>query len=309
MYISFRLRGYLFALLAAISLSNVYIFSKAALNEVNLSQFGFYWFGFGLIWNVLYFLKVGNVRKIRILEQKSKMALIMIGILEVGATLLFFISINMIENPAIVAFIANMTPMFVTALGILILRERFNMIEVVGMVLILGGTFIISYSHNSGFSDFMIHGTEYILLSGLMYAVATIIAKSNIKNIDPSILSLNRVIYLFGFSFLSLLIQNESIVIPRTAFINILIGSVLGPFLTAVLTYTSLRYIEASKATIVRSSRNVFVLLGAYLLFDVFPKEYQLIGAVVSITGVILISLGKGKYSKKDGTQSNLSVY
>jgi len=295
MYINSRLKGYLFAFLAALALSNVYIFSKAALNELHLAQFGFYWFGLGLLWNLMYTLRAGKIRKIKLLNRRSKIALISIGILEVGATLLFFISINIIENPAIVAFIANMTPFFVTVLGMLILHERFNMIEVLGLILTLGGTFVISYQSNSGFSDFLMYGSEYILISGLLYAVATIIAKSNIKSIDPSILSLNRVVYLFGFSVLSLIFQQESLYISRSAFFNIFLGSLLGPFLTAVASYTALKYIEASKATLVRSTRNVFVLVGAYLFFDVFPDGYQLIGAVISITGVVMISLGKYK--------------
>ncbi len=126
-----------------------------------------------------------------------------------------------------------------------------------------------------------------------MYAIATIIAKSNIKNIDPSILSLNRVVYLFGFSLLGLLFRQESLSISGSAFLYIFLGSILGPFLTAVASYTALRYIEASKATIVRSSRNVFVLVAAYLFFDTFPEGYQLIGAAISITGVIMLSIGK----------------
>lgn len=295
MYINPRLKGYLFAFLAALALSNVYIFSKAALNELHLAQFGFYWFGLGLLWNLMYTLRAGKIRKIKLLNRRSKIALISIGILEVAATLLFFISINIIENPAIVAFIANMTPFFVTVLGILILHERFNMIEVLGLILTLGGTFVISYQSNSGFSDFLMYGSEYILISGLLYAVATIIAKSNIKSIDPSILSLNRVVYLFGFSVLSLIFQQESLYISRSAFFNIFLGSLLGPFLTAVASYTALKYIEASKATLVRSTRNVFVLVGAYLFFDVFPDGYQLIGAVISITGIVMISFGKYK--------------
>jgi len=298
MSINPRFKGYILALIAALALSNVYIFSKAALNEVALPQFGFYWFGLGLLWNFFYTLRAGKINRIRLLNRRSRVVLIIIGLLEVAATLLFFIAIITIENPAIVAFIANMTPFFVAVLGILILRERFNTIEIVGMIFTFAGTVVISYKFDTSFSELLIPGTEYILISGFLYAIATIIAKSNIKNIDPSILSLNRVVYLFAFSLLSLIFQNESLAIPTTAFLKILIGSILGPFLTAVASYTALRYIEASKATLVRSSRNVFVLIGAYMYFSVFPNEYQLIGAAISVCGVIMITLGKTKISR-----------
>ncbi len=47
-------KGYLFALVATLAFSNVYIFSKAALNEVHLAQFGLYWFAMGSVLSLLY---------------------------------------------------------------------------------------------------------------------------------------------------------------------------------------------------------------------------------------------------------------
>ncbi len=49
-----ELRGYLYAFLSVLAISNVYIFSKAVLNEINIFQFGVLWFGFGLIWILIY---------------------------------------------------------------------------------------------------------------------------------------------------------------------------------------------------------------------------------------------------------------
>ena len=49
-----KLRGYILTLIATIAMSNVFIFSKAALKEVELIQFGFYWFGFAILWNLIY---------------------------------------------------------------------------------------------------------------------------------------------------------------------------------------------------------------------------------------------------------------
>ena len=44
-------KGYLFVVVSVLAMANVYIFSKASLNLVNLSQFGVYWFGFAIIYN------------------------------------------------------------------------------------------------------------------------------------------------------------------------------------------------------------------------------------------------------------------
>ncbi len=126
-----KLRGYILALFATIAMSNVYIFSKAALKEVELIQFGFYWFGFAIIWNMVYAIPKKKYSNLSKLKSKDLSFLIVIGLLELAGTTLFFMAINIVENPAIVSFLANMTPIFVTIFGILLLKERFNKIELV----------------------------------------------------------------------------------------------------------------------------------------------------------------------------------
>ncbi len=41
---SYKIKGYIFAIIGTLAFSNEYIFSKAALNEVPLAVFGVYWF-------------------------------------------------------------------------------------------------------------------------------------------------------------------------------------------------------------------------------------------------------------------------
>ena len=56
-----QFKGYLFAILATVSFSNVYIFSKAALNEVHLIQFGFYWFLIAMLLNGAWAARNGQI--------------------------------------------------------------------------------------------------------------------------------------------------------------------------------------------------------------------------------------------------------
>ena len=44
MTLSPEIKGYTFALMATVADSTVYIFRKAALDQVSLTQFGVYWF-------------------------------------------------------------------------------------------------------------------------------------------------------------------------------------------------------------------------------------------------------------------------
>lgn len=290
-------KGIILAVSAALAVSNVYIFSKAALQEVHMAQFGVYWFGLGIIWNLIFILAFKKQRKINQLNKKSWMALGLIALLEMVGTIFFFLAINTVENPAIVSFLANINPFIITALGFFFLKERFNKIEGVGMAITLLGAFVISFK-GSEMGQLFINGTQYVVLSGIVYAFSNLVAKKNIKNLDPSFLAMSRILLLFLASLGALIYFNLSLELPKSALINISIGSVLGPFLTATLGYLSLKYIEISKAAMVRSVRSLFVLVGSFLLFGNIPGSVQLIGGAFTILGVILISLGKVRLNK-----------
>lgn len=290
-------KGIIISIAAALATSNVFIFSKAALQEIHLAQFGVYWFGLGVLWNVIFIIALKKFRKFKTLSRRSWFTLLVIAALEMIATTFFFLAINTVDNPTIVSFLTNINPLFIIILGFLILRERFNLIEGFGMLVTLLGAFVISYKGGE-LKNIFIDGTQYVVASGFVYAFAAVVAKKNIKKIDPSFLALSRIIFLFLFGLAGLFYFRLDFEIPRSALINVSIGSVLGPFLSAWLGYLSLKYIEVSKVAMVRTIRSLFVLIGSYLFFGNIPASLQLVGGAVTILGVILITFGKIKFKK-----------
>jgi drug/metabolite transporter (DMT)-like permease len=273
--------------------SNVFLFSKAALNEVSLYQFGVYWFGFAILWNLLYSIPGKRYKTIRKLSPKVYRALFFIGILELVGTVLFFMAINKLENPAIVSFLVNMTPVFITLFGIIFLKERFNFVETMGFILAVSGAFILSYNKGKSLTEVFMDGTGYVIISSLVLSVAFILSKKFIKDVDPGIFSMNRVLYLFTFAAILLMINHVSLIISWKAFYNIVLGSLLGPFLAAITNYSAIKYIEASRASIISSTKGLFVLFGAYIYFGIFPHPLQVTGGLITILGVIFIITGK----------------
>ena len=293
-------KGYIWTFVGILAVSNVYIFSKAALNLVDIIQFGFYWFGFGLIWNIIFLNKRISLPKIKEAIRGNFKLYMLIGLLEIVATTSFFYAIMTIENPSVTSFLGNLSPLFVTILGILILKERFNYIEVLGVILTLTGAFVISYKGNASLNSIFLNGTQFVLLSTSIFSINTIIVKKNIKELTPSLLSLNRGVFIFIFTVILMFLTKQSFHIPQKALFSITIGSLLGPFLTVIAGYNALQYIEASKRSILSSSKSLFVLLGAYLYFGKFPMQYQVIGGIFTVFGVLLISFGKIILKKKD---------
>jgi len=293
--ISNSLKGFLLALVSVIAVSNVYIFSKIALNEVSLSQFGVYWFAFGLLWVLLYAWYQKSFRLFKDLSRRCYWVLLFLGVIEVIGTYFFFKAIYTIPNPTIVSFIGNIAPAFIITLSFILLKERFNSLEFWGILLAILGAFVISYKGDDGIDKMFIEGAQYILYSSILNAVSAVIIKKKIKKIHPIILTINRSMFLLLFSIGALVIIQESLTIPFNALKNIFIGSLLGPFLTVIAGYLALQYIPLSRKAIIASTKGLFVMMGSYFYFGEFPDAIALIGGLVTVIGVLLIAFGKRK--------------
>lgn len=295
-------KGITLAFLATLGMANVYVFSKAALLEVNYYQFQFYWFGFAMVWILPFLTITGMIKKIPKLSKASKVTLTIIGFLELGAASLLFLSIHLADNPTTISFLSNLTPIFVTILGIRFLGERFNSVEFIGIILTIAGVILITYTRDTSIAEFFGKGSGWILVSSVFSSISIVTAKSRIKDIHPGILTLNRVLFIFLFALGAMLIRQESFVISWTATKNMAIGSLLGPFLTGFAQYSALRYIEASRTMIIQATRSLFVLVGSMLYLSILPESLQLIGGLVTIAGVVVMTWGKMRYKKKAGT-------
>ncbi len=288
-----ELKGYAYILLATIAGSTVYIFSKAALNQVSLAQFGVYWFGMAIVWNSLWTLRSAEHRKFHEITRKSFRVLVLLGLVEMVATGTFYGAISVAANPAIPSFLRNMEYIFVTLLGAILLSERFKGLEIAAVMLTFTGAFVISYHKGGSLSSYLTGSSGLMLICTSFYAIRTILVKKFIKTITPTTLAINRAIFLLLLAIVLLSINGQSLKIPANAFFNILIGSFMGPFLTSISQYTALKYIEASRAAIIQSTTSLFVVLGVFLYFGKLPLAYQIAGGFLTVGGVVVLMVGR----------------
>ena len=286
------LKGYLFAALATLAFSNVYIFSKAALNEVHLSQFGLYWCALGVVFSLLFALKGNKIRQITALNKKQIRILLVLGALEILTTSTFFISINIIPDPAVTSFLGNMFPVMVALGGIIILKERLGWIEIAGGLLAIAGTFMISYTGGTSLKTLFIAGTGVVFVNALLATTATLIVKVYVKEMSPELFNLNRYIWLFLFAFIMFIVYKQPLIISARALSNVSVGAFL-EFIAILTVYYSYHYIEASRSAIVQSLKGIFVLFGAYLVFKTFPATHQFIGGMTTVLGVLIMTLAR----------------
>ena len=105
---------------------------------------------------------------------------------------------------------------------------------------------------------------------------------------------------LFVVALFAMLIRQESFSISGRATMNMVIGSGLGPFLTGLAQYSSLRYIEASRTMIIQSTRSLLVLVGSMIYLSILPELLQLIGGIITIIGVIVMTWGKMRQNRQE---------
>ena len=288
-----RFKGYFFAILATISYSNVYIFSKAAMNEIHIIQFGFFWYAFGALLNTVWSAYRGNLGTIPKLKWPQVKILILLGILEILTNSTFFLSIHIIPDPSVTSFLGNLYPVFLTLGAVVLLKERFTFIESTGVFLAFAGAFIISYNGGSNLSDMFIPGTMIVLVNAVLAASTSLVVKVNVRRLSPELITLNHNLWLLVYATILMFATGKSFEVPTSSLVNMAIGSFLGPFMGILTIYYSFQYIEASRSSIVQSLKGIVVLIGAWLYFQTLPLPHQLWGGLLTVAGVLVMTLAQ----------------
>jgi drug/metabolite transporter (DMT)-like permease len=292
-------KGYVFALVGTIAFSSLYVFSKAGLNQVELAQFGLYYFGMGFLLNLFFVLASGKYRQLPGISKNVMVLLVILGVIDILSNITFFMAIRAIPDPSITSFLGNLFPVFMTILAILFLKERFTLIEALGALMAIGGAFIISYSGELDWRKFFIPGTGLVVLNTFFAASIAIIVKKNVQKASPEVYNLNSNGWIFLFFLGYFLWSGQSVVIPVKAFQNIALGAFFGSFIGLLSFFYSYRYITASRSSIIQSLKGIFVLTIAYFYLDKFPLAVQLWGGGITVVGVLVMTMSQAGILKK----------
>ena len=274
-------KGYAYAITGTIAFSSLYVFSKAGLNQVELAQFGLYYFGMGFLINLVFILVSGKFKQIPAIPRKVIGLLVLLGVIDVISNITFFMAIQAIPDPSVTSFLGNLFPVFLSILGITFLKERFTLIEAIGAMIALAGAFAISYSGDLSWSKFFIPGTGFVVINTLFAATVSVIVKKNVQKASPEVFNLNSNGWIFLFFLIYFLQSGQSLAIPVSAFRNIALGAFFGSFIGLLSFFYSYRYITASRSSIIQSLKGIFVLIIAYFFFGNFPKMLFMTGLLI----------------------------
>lgn len=111
------IKGYFYTILATLAFSNVYVFSKAALNEVSLPLFLFLMVSVGFVINLIILWVKGGFNKLSTVPRRMWWIFPTLGFIEIFTVSTFYASVNAISEPAVTGFLGNLFPLFTIILG------------------------------------------------------------------------------------------------------------------------------------------------------------------------------------------------
>jgi len=281
--------GYMYALGASLALAASFVFSKSALNHLSMLQFGLIWFSMGVVWNSIWFFLRRDYKNVRGNAGRKTGVAVVIALLEGAATGLFYLAIKAMENPAVVSFIGNIGPVFVTLMGILLLKERFRTTQVIGIVITIMGIFVINF-REGGFAGFFDPGSVYVISAAFLFSLATIVGRRMHHLLVPGYMSLIRSFLLAVAMALLFFRADVWPSISLNIWKDLALGSLLETLIVIVFAYQALKLIEATKTSLLISTKGVWTLLLAWIFLGVFPTGVQLVGGLLTLVGVWLIT-------------------
>ena len=279
-------RGFLFALLSAISGAYLFIFSKHVLTFINPETFCSLYYIFAAAYYLAWLAVRGRLRQARLPAGAVRIVLA-IGLLESASVIALYTAVRMMD-PTLVSFFNNSQTLAIILLSAAVLKERFNRIEALGTAVALAGIFLISYRS----AQPVVVGMLLTLASAGLFSCTVILVKKALPTLPPLVLAFYRaatlMVILNAYTFATGRYQPVAagLLLPTA------LGALFGPFLNILFYFHSLKHFDASKTSLVRASQPLFVLLNAAVFLQTIPGLKEIAGGLVIIGGLYILVVG-----------------
>jgi drug/metabolite transporter (DMT)-like permease len=193
--------------------------------------------------------------------------------------------------------IMTLVPPITAVFSFLILGERLTLFNYFGMTLTACGISIAIFSRKSKGEKLSLklapRGILYALGGALGQAFGLVLSKMGLRNYDPFAATQIRIIAgIGGFALLVTILKkwghiskatsNGSAMIPTT------LGAFFGPFLGVSFSLIAIKFTEAGIASTIMALVPVLIIIPAVTVYRQKVTLPEIIGAVVSVTGVAL---------------------
>lgn len=219
---------------------------------------------------------------------------IFLGLTNGIGVILQYVALSLL-SPVTVTLIARIYLVYVFVLSYIFLKEKLTKWDYLAVVLCIAGSIFVS-SGRVKVDSFW--GIVCAFIYPLMYAANNIIAKYLVKDHNPgNVLFYNHLVSAALLLITGVFIPGTFAVIQAKAVTFNFFGAFFNGFLSLLLFYTSLKFITAGKANIVRALGPLVVIIYSYFFFPIQITANIIIGAILLIVSTTIVTMTKSQSS------------
>lgn len=210
--------------------------------------------------------------------------------------LFLFASFPIITSRTAMLFM-TLAPPIAAIMGFFVLGETMTLLSILGMILVVSGIAIAVWSkpnpNKKRSLNIPIKGAIFASLGALGQAGGLVLSKYGMRDYDPFAATQIRIIAgMIGFMIIITILRKWNNVFSTflnfKAISRISIGSFFGPFLGVSFSLIAVQNTSAGVASTLMSIVPVIIIIPSVLLFKQKVSYKEIIGATVSVLGVVL---------------------
>jgi drug/metabolite transporter (DMT)-like permease len=290
-----RLKGFLLALGSTALVSTNFVTAKYALKGFNTETFSFVWCSVATVYTFLYILLTGRLGQVRP-DPRNIVRLLLLGVFTSGSMLMGWAGLRLLD-PSFAAFIGRFTPAFVILLSAMFLKERIPSIEFVPIGLMITG----GVAATVGRLELVLGGTLLMIGSVICNSTMMVVAKTIASEKHPGVMVFYRLAGAGTIIGIWLMASGKiDFAVAPSYWIAIFVGALLGPCVSHILLFASLKHWEVGRASVVQSVSPLLVIPMAFFAFAKLPGVKEMIGGMVILGGALWLGMMHWK-SRKAG--------
>lgn len=278
-------KGYLLALAGNALVSTNFITAKHGLSGFNPASFSLVWTAAAAAFTLLLLAATGRLAQLS-LPRRAWPRVLLLGAATAAGMGLNWAGLSRLD-PAFSALIWRFAPVVTIAVGVVFLKERLSGGELLAVAVMTAGGVVSIQGQWAAVAA----GTALTLLACLSNSIQMISAKSEVALVHPNTLVFYRVgvaaVFLAGWALATGGMDLEA---PADCWAVTLLGGLLGPCLSFLLTFRSYRYLDLARASFVATLQPVWVLALAWGLLDQLPTGRELAGGLVILAGALFMA-------------------
>lgn len=282
-----NVHGYAYAIISRFFVLGFFIFGTISISYYNVLTTNILWFSFATLFSLLMVFVLKKQHEYRKFFKHWKWILLWVA-LNVVAIMISWTTLKMI-GPSLLAFLTKSGMLFVILFGIVFLKEKFNYLEVIGGIVMVSGIVLMTFAKG----DYLALGTFLVIVWGLFYALARLIVKSKLNDIDPMV-KVNIRATGVVLMMLPIALLTGQFSIPTTdGLIYATVPAMFSAVFNHYFMFKAYRHLELSKCALISSLTPVLVAISSFLIFREILSPVQYVGGGLIISGVIVLVYAK----------------